>query len=561
MQLGTLDIICLVGYMAGIGLMGISFAKRNVTTEDYFVGGRSHKGWVIGLSLVGTSISSISFLAFPGDAFKTAYLRMVPNFMLPVALVIAAYVFLPFFRKNYISSAYEYLEMRFGPGVRVYGALAFVAAQLVRISTILFLVSIMLHTLTDLGTVPCIVISGMLVGFYTIVGGIHAVIWTDVVQTVVLAVGGAVCLLVVVSELPGGFREIIDVANGANKFSFAEYDADAGALKPVSWDLTLQRKTATMMLLIGLTIWLTEYSCVQHTIQRYAAARTDKDARQAMAVAGLTSLPIWLFFMFIGTSFYAFYQAFPTQETADMLSGARPAEDVMPYFILHQLPSGLKGIVIAAALAAAMSSIDSSINAISAVSILDVYQRHLVKGRNDRHYLVAAHLISVVVSVLMILGAIWFTTINIKTLQDTSTVLTAVLGGGLFGLFMLGMLTTRGNGFAAMCGIACTLLFISWTLAAHNGIAPEIPALRQSPDSSAIAQHATAAVNHVLDFLRYIVGADLYYTSIVGNLVMFSVGYVAGLLILHNKKKLPNLTIWTHENESHDETIPATVDG
>ena len=299
MNLDVVDIVCLIGYMAGIGLMGMWFAKRNVTTEDYFVGGRSHRGWVIGLSLVGTSISSISFLGFPADAFKTAYLRMVPNFMLPLALLIAATVFLPFFRKNYIASAYEYLEMRFGPGVRVYGALAFVAQQLVRISTVLLLVSIMLETLTGLDPTFCIVIAGVFVGFYTIVGGIHAVIWTDVMQTIVLALGGAVCLLIVVSRLDGGFGEIIEVANENNKFSFAEYDADENALKPVSWDITLQEKTATMMLFIGLTIWLTEYSCVQHTIQRYAAARTDKDARQAMAVAGLTSLPIWLFFMFI----------------------------------------------------------------------------------------------------------------------------------------------------------------------------------------------------------------------------------------------------------------------
>ena len=205
MNLGAVDIVCLVGYMAGIGVMGMSFAKRNVTTEDYFVGGRSHKGWVIGLSLVGTSISSISFLGFPADAFKTAYLRMVPNFMLPIALVIAAYVFLPFFRKNHISSAYEYLEMRFGPGVRVYGAVAFVAAQLVRISGVLFLVSVMLKTLTGLDLISCIIIAGVFVGFYTIVGGIHAVIWTDVIQTIVLVLGGAVCLLLVINRLPGGF--------------------------------------------------------------------------------------------------------------------------------------------------------------------------------------------------------------------------------------------------------------------------------------------------------------------------------------------------------------------
>jgi len=510
--------------MSGIGLMGLYFARKNVTTEDYFVGGRSHKGWVIGLSLVGTSISSISFLAFPSDAYKTAYLRIVPCFMLPIALVIAAYFFLPFYRKNVISSAYEYLEMRFGPGIRVYGAIAFVFSQLVRISGILFLMSLLLQTLTGMDQVLCIVVSGVFVGFYTIVGGIHAVIWTDVIQTIVLTLGGVICLLIVVTRLPGGFGEIIDVASAANKFSFAEYRD--GQVLPVSWDITLQEKTATMMLFIGLTIWLTEYSCIQHTIQRYAAAKTDKDARQAMAVAGLTSLPIWLFFMFIGTSFYVFYQAFPDPEAAKMLSGELPADQIMPYFISHELPAGLKGIVIAAALAAAMSSIDSSINAISAVSILDVYQRHLAKNRDDRHYLVMARWVAVVISVLMILGAIWFAKIDLKTFQDTSTMLTAVMGGGLFGLFMIGMLTTRGNGRAAACGIVCTLAFTSWTLLAKNDLLYE----------------------------SLSVPFDLYYTSVVGNVVMFVVAYTVGLILFPGKKDLTNLTIWTHEDGATDES-------
>ena len=529
MNLSTIDVVCLAGYMIGIGLMGVWFAKRNVTTEDYFVGGRSHKGWVIGLSLVGTSISSISFLGFPADAFKTAYLRMVPNFMLPVALLIAATVFLPFFRKNYIASAYEYLEMRFGPGIRVYGAVAFIAQQLVRISTVLLLVSIMLETLTGLHPIYCIVIAGLFVGFYTIVGGIHAVIWTDVMQTIVLALGGVVCLMIVITRLDGGLGEIIEVATANSKFSFAEYDVGTGGLKPVSWDITFQEKTATMMLFIGLTIWLTEYSCVQHTIQRYAAARTDRDARQAMAVAGLTSLPIWFFFMFIGTSFFVYYQAFPTDATAEMLGGVRPAEDVMPYFIVHELPIGLKGIVIAAALAAAMSSIDSSINAISAVSVIDIYQRHVAQGRDDRHYLIVARCVAVVASVLMILGTVWLTTFNIKTIQDTSTMLTAVLGGGLFGLFMLGMLTTRGNGRAAACGIACTLIFVGWTLLAKHGKLPE----------------------------RWSVPFDLYYTSVVGNLVMFAIGYMIGLVVFPNERNLANLTIWTHDRESDNERTSA----
>jgi SSS family solute:Na+ symporter len=246
----------------------------------------------------------------------------------------------------------------------------------------------------------------------------------------------------------------------------------------------------------------------------------------AMWVCGATSIPTWLFFMFVGTSLYVFYQAFPSTATEEMLTGIRKPEDIMPYFILNELPQGMKGLVIAAALAAAMSSIDSSINAISAVSIIDIYRRHMVKERHDLHYLAMARWIAVATGILMILGAIWFSKAESKTLQDTLTMLTAVLGGGLFGLYMFGMLTTRGNGMAALCGIVCTIGFTIWTLLAKNGMLP--PSLS--------------------------VPFDLYYVDVVGNVVMFIVGYAAGVLFFPNKKRLPNLTIWTHEDVLENES-------
>ncbi|MFV2069093.1 MAG: sodium:solute symporter [Pirellulales bacterium] len=518
MHLSTIDTAVLLVYMAAIGGMGLYFAKRNVNTEEYFVGGRSFKGWVVGLSLVGTSISSISFLAFPGDAYKTAYLRMLPNFMLPVALIFAAYVFLPFYRKNRITSAYEYLEMRFGPRVRVYGAITFIIGQLMRISSILFLLSVLIQIVTGFSPVTCILVGGVFVAFYTIVGGISAVMWTDVVQTIVLAAGGLLCLGVVLYHMPGGVDQVIEVAGKAGKLSFAEFSD--GEMQPVSWRITLQSKTAMMMLFLGMTNWLYEYGCNQYTIQRYAASRSTHDARVAMWVAAICSIPIWLFFMFLGTALYVFYQTFPTDATNAMLTGARNAEDILPYFIVHELPVGTAGMVIAAALAAAMSSLDSSISAVATVSIVDIYRRHLVKGRDDRHYLAMARWVSGATGVLMILGAIWFSMTDSKTMLDTLTTLTSILAGGLFGLFMFGMLTTRGDGRAAFCGIVCTVAFTTWTVLAGQEWLPAALDIPFHP----------------------------YYTTIIGNLVMFAVGYLGGLLFFPCHKPLPNLTIWTHED-------------
>ncbi|KAA9131033.1 sodium/solute symporter [Marinihelvus fidelis] len=514
MELPTLDILVLLGYLALMAGMGFWFSRKNVSTEDYFVGGRSFAGWVIGLSMVGTSISSVTFLAYPADAYKTAWLRFLPNLMMPLAVLIAAYVFLPFFRRGKITSAYEYLEGRFGPSIRVYAAVAFIVAQLFRVSIVLFLVSLVVHELTGLASTPCILVSGLLVALYTVVGGFRAVIWTDVIQTIVLMAGGVICVVMIAQMLPGGLGQIFSVGLAEGKFAIAELVG--GNLEPVSWELSLSSKTATMMLFLGLTVWLTEYSSNQNVVQRYCAAKSTREARKAMFVCVSVSLPVWAFFMFLGTSLYVFYQQFPAVEAAEMLDGARKAEQILPYFIINELPPGVTGLLISAALAAAMSSLDSSINAISTVSIVDIYRRHLVPGRNDKHYLRVAWLISGLAAVAMIGGAIILAESETKTLQDTGSILISLLGGGLLGLYLLGFLTRRGDARAVGMGIVCTMAFTAWTLLSTHELLPA--------------------------FLHF--PFDLYYTGFIGNLVMFVVGFLAGTWLPKRERNLEHLTVW-----------------
>lgn len=495
MTLSLLDWGVLLVYLAVVLLIGFYFARRNTSTEEYFVGGRRFRGWVIGLSLVGTSISSITFLAYPADAFKTGWLRYLPNLALPVALFVAAYVFLPFFRRGNMTSAYEFLEQRFGPSVRVYGALAFIVAQLVRLAMILWLLSLMIQQLVDVTPTTAIISAGLFVGLYTIIGGIDAVIWTDVLQTVVLMIGGLLCIWVVVEALPGGLGQVFREASAAGKFALAEFDN--GTPQPVRWQPSLSEKTVTMMLLIGLTNWLTEYSSNQNTVQRYCASRSMKEARRGLWVYLFTALPVWAFYMLLGTALWVFFQHYPDPAAVAVLTGEARAESIMPWFITEYLPSGIAGLVVAAALAAAMSSLDSSINSVSTVSIVDLYRRHLRTGLSDGHYLKVARTVAALVTVLMILGALWLNGASTHTLQDTSTILVSLFGGGMLGLYLLGFLTRVGDARAAWCGIGMTLLFTGWTVLTNEGL---MPAALSAP-------------------------FDLYYTGLIGNLVMFLVGY------------------------------------
>jgi len=515
-----LDVVIMTIYFGALVALGVYFWKKNTSTEEYFVGSRSFSGWVVGISLLGTAISSITFLAYPADAFKTTWIRFTPNIMLLAAVFIAAFVFLPFFRRGKITSAYEYLEDRFGPSIRLYGAATFLFTELIRISIILFLLSLVLHEITGLSPTAVIVMAGAFVVFYTVIGGIDTVIWTDVVQVVVFVIGGLICLGVIIHELPGGLSQILSVATVDGKFALAELMD--GKAEAASWGLTVQRKTITMMLILGLTKWLQHYCFNQNIIQRYVATKTTAEARKAMFVAAFLRVPLWAFFFFLGTSLYVYFKVFPTDEAARMLTGELKAEQVLPYFIINYLPPGLTGLVLAAALAAAMSSLDSSINAISTVGVVDIYRRHLVQDRDDRHYLRFAHGLATIAGAVMILGAIVLLHTETTTIEDTALILVSLFGGGMLGVYLIGFFTTKGDARAVGVGIVFTILFTGWAMLSKTEWLPQ--ALRPP--------------------------FDLYYTAIFANLAMFVAGYLAASLWPAKHRDLANLTVWTQENSN-----------
>lgn len=496
MLLHPLDLAVLVIYFGLMLALGIYFSRSNRSTEQYFLGGRNFSGWVIGLSLVGTSISSITFLAYPGDAFKTNWLRFLPNLMLPVAVLIAAWQFLPRLRREGSVTAYEFLEHRYGPAIRGYGAAAFIIAQLVRTSMILYLISLVIQTITGLDAHLSVILAGAFVAVYTVLGGIEAVVWTDVIQTIVLIGGGLFCIAIIIAGIPGGLGTIIETAWQADKLSLGDFGQ--GGYQPASWQPGLLEKTALMMLLIGLISWLTEYSSNQNTVQRFCASRSEAEARKAMFVCALVSLPTWAFFMFLGTALWVFFQQFPSEVSINILDGAAKAEEILPHFITGYLPHGLVGLVIAAAIAAAMSSLDSSINAIATVTTHDLYRRFLKPDRTDEYYLGFARSIATIAGLLMILGALYLIETSTSTLQDLATILTALLAGGLLTIYLIGFFSRRCSSLHIGLGIAATMLYTFWTLLS-----------------------ARQVVSYPF---------DLYYTGLLGNIVMFVVAYGSSFL-------------------------------
>ena len=495
-----IDIAVIILYLLGMAGLGLWFARRNKTTEEYFLGGRSFPGWVIGLSMLGTSISSVTFLAFPAAAYTLDWRQLVSNLTLPFVAVLAIVVFIPFLRRGNTTSAFEYLGDRFGPSARLYGTLSFILLQLIRLGKVLFLVSIPVSLLTGFDIRLVIVFVGIFISLYTIAGGIGAVIWTDVVQSIVLWIGGIVCFLTIVWKLPEGMGQILEVGVQHDKF-------DVGSM-----GFNLSERTFWTVALLGIVSWLSMYSSDQNVVQRYLAAKSLKDARRATTIYSIVAVPTWAFFFLLGTCVFVFYQVHPN-ETVDGLE----ADGVFPYFILTEMPVGITGLVIAGVLAAAMSSLDSSINAISTLVTVDLMKPYLAKGKSDRFFLRGARIVAVLASVLMVVGAVLFSSIEKESMNDLSWIVASVFGGCLLGLFMVGFFTTRIDNRSAMIALLIAISLNIWLGANAAGWLPE----------------------------RFSIGVHAYWTGILVNLAFVIIACLVAVFRGRNQNDLTGLTVWT----------------
>jgi len=298
-------------------------------------------------------------------------------------------------------------------------------------------------------------------------------------------------------------REVLATAWAHGKLSFSDLGPD-GAMHPTAVGLTLTRKSVSMMLVVGLSHWLAEYACNQNMVQKYCAAASLQEARRALWIGCAWMVPLWTCFQLLGTALWVFYQRFPTPVSTGILEGSLAAERIVPHFVVSQLPMGFKGLVVAGVLAAAMSTLDSSLNAIATVGVVDVYRRHLAKGRADRHYVLVAKALSWLATGAMIAGAILLLDARTKTLEDAALTLIALTSGGLLGLYLLGFLTRRGDGRSAAVAIAATLALLFYRALSR---APWFPAALHLPALDAV---------------------DAYYTALLAHAVMFGVGWVAG---------------------------------
>jgi len=456
-QLGIPDYAVLIGMFLTVGWIAWRCAHGAKTSEGYFLADRSAPGWRVGLSFIGASISSLGFLAFPASAYRSNWGGIIPFLMMPVVAILADLIFLPLYRRLGVHSGYEYLERRFGTAARLYGSAMFLLLQIGRMGLILVLLAIPLKLLTGMNPSQAILLCGLLMTAFVVFGGLGAVLWIDTLQTITLAIGSLLCIGLICHALPEGLHTVFAIGVRDAKFSLPPWHLPGAGL---SGDFT--QLTLGVLVLYGLSSQLLYYCADQNIIQRYLATRTNGQARIGLWVGSLGVVPLFCFFFFIGTSLYAYYQTLPNQAVAQL----RP-DEVFPHFILTQIPAGIKGVIIGALIAAGISSLTSSLRAISMVFQIDIYRRLLVKKQTETHYLRVAKLTTLMGGIVVTLNAMALTCVPVDTLLDLVFLVYAIFAGGLAGLFLMGMISTRANRRGANLGILVSLATSVYLTCSH----------------------------------------------------------------------------------------------
>ena len=524
-QLRTTDLAVLVLYLGAVFGLGCWFARKSGTTQEFMAAGGSIPGWAVGLSILGTYVSSIGFLGSTGKAFVGNWNSWVFGLTLPVAAWFAVKYFVPLYRKRNVVSAYSQLETRFGPWASLYALTCFLLGQLARVGAILYLVSLALEPLTGWDVQTIIILTGVMVTVYTMLGGIEAVIWTDVAQSIVLIAGAFLCAGLLLFEMPAGPGQLFDVANASDKFSLGSFSLSADTL-------TGSSPTVWMVLAYGIFINLQNFGINQGFVQRYITAKSDKDARFSVWLGAIIFPLISILFFFIGTGMFSLYHTDtelldhlrrqvvmtelkdsgienPTEAeitagfAANAASRRKDAEEqlkqqgievteaavatrtadlwdkelgdkVLPHFIVHKLPIGMAGLLIAAIFAAAMSSMDTSLNSAASLVLCDIFQRYSSSEISEKKAMTILYGSTLGFGLVGTGAALAIYLFSAKSILDLWWDLEGIFAGGMLGLFLLGMISKRAqNPQAIVAGVVGVLVIMWASLSPRDAIWPE----------------------------------------------------------------------------------------
>lgn len=452
-----LDWIVLGLYIVVIVAIGVWANKRQTDTEAYFVGNRGVKWWAAGLSIIATSFSAASILGVPGYAYADDLWYLQYSLGDIFAAIIVVVLFIPFFHKvKGLTTAYEYLEKRFDLKSRLLGSSLFVLTVILRAGTLLYGAALLFSAVVPTDLMPgltsveeAVILFGAIAIFYTVMGGISAVIWTDVIQFAVMSFGVIASIWVAATGAAEGFWGAFEIAGEMGKLDVVHVVDDGGN----AWG---GKALLTAVFGYGL-LALSLFGTNQQPVQRYMTVGSPREAQRALILGVSAGAFGVLLSLLLGAALFVFYS-----ENASLLPGGLSADQIMPHFVNTQVPPILTGALVAAVFAAAMSSLDSALNSLSAALTVDFLTRFKPRTSQNAQLLFAK--VVVVTAGIIGIGVGIYASRTEALLIDLILSFMGYFAGGLLGLFLLGMLTKRANGHGAFWGaIVGTLVVLMVT--------------------------------------------------------------------------------------------------
>ena len=435
---GALNYTILGLYLAGMIGIGLFFARRQENTEQFFLGGRKLPWLAVAMSMYASLTSAVTYLGLPGTAYSENIALIIVCVMSPIVAPFILLLFYPLYHRLHVTTSYEYIQQRFGPTARYGVAGLFVLARLGWLGTVVYAPSMAMSIVTGIPLWSCICMMGLLATAYTALGGLAAVVWTDVIQFTIL-IGGAIWVAVsLVHGVDGGAETIMALAKETGRLHIADWKLDlfamSGPIVAVSFFFQLMQ----------------DYGTDQVTVQRLMATGSLRKTVKAVAFNACTDFFIIGLLLFIGLGLFAFFH---TLELPDSITG----DKVMPYYIIKYLPQGISGLLITAVFAAAMSSMDSGINSIATVLITDFKITSHASRLTD---VALARILTVVLGVMATALAFYVSTLGgiIKAFASFMSLFSAPV----LALFLLGVLTRRGNFQGWLVGLAVSVPATLW---------------------------------------------------------------------------------------------------
>ncbi len=499
--LPVIDLAIIFAYLAGMIIIGVYFSRKNKNADQFTTASGKIPGWAIGMSIYATFLSSNTFLGVPGKAFGSNWNSFVFSLSMPLAAWVASRYFVPFYRSTGEVSAYTHLEHRFGAWARTYAVVCFLLTQLARMGSIFFGIALSLQALTGYPMESIMIVVGICIILYTVMGGMEAVIWTEVVQGVIKTLGALIILILVIKGMPGGISRIIEIGQADDKFSL-------GSLIP---DFT--QSTFWVVLLYGFFMNLNNFGMDQNYVQRYHTTTSVKEATRSIWLCVYLYLPVSLMFFVIGSCLYAYYQSNPEllsqvqmqvaterlpngslaeiTALASTLSAADIGDKVMPHFMVNKIPAGLVGLIVAAIMSAAMSTISSGMNASATVFSVDIYQRYIRSDLSSKQTLRLLYIATTGFGLLGMLTGVAM--IGVKSVLDIWWMLSGIFAGGMLGLFLLGMIVKKAKNAEAVIATIIGILIICW-MTFSKQIPDEFAGLRSPFHSNMIMVIGTLSI-------------------------------------------------------------------